>query len=83
MLRGFALLGVFIANLVGFSEAPWLATEAQIAALPSARADTIVSFAISWLVHDKANTLFAFPLEWVWRSLTTAGCRSCGCDPQR
>lgn len=60
VLRGFALLGVFMVNLVGFGQDPIMATEAQAAALPSAGADKAVSFAVTWLVEDKANTLFAF-----------------------
>ncbi|KLI63600.1 DUF418 domain-containing protein [Aurantiacibacter marinus] len=58
-LRGFALLGVLLANLTEFAVAPWMATDAQIAALSSAPADTRTHFILSWLVYGKANTLFA------------------------
>lgn len=37
-----------------------MATDAQVAALSTARMDAVAAFAVDWLVHDKANTLFAF-----------------------
>jgi len=59
VLRGLALLGVLLANFVGVASAGVLATEAQLAALPSARWDLVTDFLVHWLVADKANTLFA------------------------
>lgn len=59
-LRGVALLGVLLANFVGVAGPYVLATEAQLQALPGARIDEVVRFAVNWLVSDKANTLFAF-----------------------
>ena len=59
-LRGFALLGVLIANLTGFGGVDTLATTEQLDSLPSAGLDTATQFLVDWLVHDKANTLFAF-----------------------
>ena len=60
VLRGAALFGVFLVNLTGFGAAGIMATEGQLAALPTAPVDRAVSFAIDWLVADKANTMFAF-----------------------
>lgn len=59
-LRGFALLGVFLANITGLGGVEVMATAAQLEALPSARLDQAAHFLGQWLVHDKANTLFAF-----------------------
>lgn len=60
VLRGFALLGVLIANLTGFAGSDMLATSDQLEALPSASNDAFADLLVTWLVHDKANTLFAF-----------------------
>jgi len=60
VLRGVALFGVFLMNFLGFAGPEIMATEAQLAALPSAGADRIVSGAAEWLAHDKANTVFGF-----------------------
>ncbi|MEQ8934218.1 MAG: DUF418 domain-containing protein [Amphiplicatus sp.] len=59
-LRGFALIGVFIANFAGYAGAGFMGTEDQLAALPTAGLDGVADFFVRWLVHDKANTLFAF-----------------------
>lgn len=59
VLRGVALLGVLLMNFVGFTGAHVLATEQQLAALPTAQADQVAYFLTRWLVGDKANTLFA------------------------
>lgn len=59
VLRGIALFGVLTMNFVGFASANIMATEAQLAALPTAAIDRPVLFATLWLVGDKANTLFA------------------------
>jgi uncharacterized protein len=60
VLRGVALFGVFLANLVGFGSANIMATEQQLLTLPTAAWDFTLRQLIEWLVFDKANTLFAF-----------------------
>jgi uncharacterized protein len=57
-LRGFALAGVLFANLPLFAGHPYM-TEAQLAALPTATADSAVGAAMRWLVEDKFMSLFA------------------------
>lgn len=59
VLRGVALLGVLLVNFVGFAGPGVAATEAQLAALPTAAIDKPAYFLILWLVGDKANTAFA------------------------
>jgi uncharacterized protein len=59
VLRGIALFGVLLMNFVGFAGAHVIATEAQLAALPTAAWDQPAYFATQWLVGDKANTMFA------------------------
>lgn len=59
VLRGFALLGVLIANFIGIASEGLMATEAQLSALPTAALDQYVLFFADWLVNDKANTMFA------------------------
>jgi uncharacterized protein len=59
VLRGIALFGVVTMNFVGFSGAYILATNAQLAALPTAAIDEWTYFAVRWLIGDKANTMFA------------------------
>ena len=59
VLRGVALFGVLTMNFVAFAGPGVLATEAQLAALPTARLDEGVRFAVQWLIGDKANTMFA------------------------
>ena len=59
VLRGFALLGVLIANLVELGGQDVLATADQLAALPSANVDTRTNWLLNLLVFDKFNTLFA------------------------
>ena len=60
MLRGAALFGVFLMNMVGFASAGVMATPEQLLALPTAALDHTVMELVRWLVMDKANTLFAF-----------------------
>lgn len=60
VLRGVALFGVFLVNFTGFAGDPVMATEGQLAALPTAAADHLASALTHWLFEDKANTLFAF-----------------------
>lgn len=59
ILRGFALFGVLTMNFVGFASANIMATEAQLAALPTAALDNYVLIGVEWLIGDKANTMFA------------------------
>lgn len=59
MLRGFALIGVLLVNFVGFAGAGLMATEDQLAALPTAKADAASLFVVEWLFAGKANTMFA------------------------
>jgi len=60
VLRGVALYGVFLANLVGFSTFDIVATGPQLLSLPTAPLDfTLLQFVLVF-VNDKANTLFAF-----------------------
>lgn len=59
MLRGVALLGVLLVNIVGFAAAGYMSTADQLAALPTAGADRITEMLVNWLLRDKANTLFA------------------------
>jgi uncharacterized protein len=60
VLRGVALFGVFLVNLVSFSSASIMATEQQLLTLPTAAWDLALRDVIEWLFVDKANTLFAF-----------------------
>jgi len=59
ILRGVALLGVLLANFVGFAYIGELATSSQIEALPSAGVDWWAYEAVRLFVVDKANTTFA------------------------
>ena len=58
VLRGFALLGVLVANMVELGGQDILATADQLGALPSASLDTSVNWVLSLFVFDKFNTLF-------------------------
>ncbi len=60
VLRGVALYGVFLANMMGFAGPGLMATEGQLLALPTAGFDQAVGELLQWLVADKANSLFAF-----------------------
>jgi uncharacterized protein len=59
ILRGVALFGVLAMNFVGFAGPYVFATEAELAALPTAGIDRAVNFLVEWLIGDKANTMFA------------------------
>lgn len=59
ILRGVALLGVLTMNFVAFAGEGWLATETQLAALPTAAADWWAYEAVRIFIGDKANTVFA------------------------
>jgi len=60
VLRGIALFGVFLMNMIGLTEAEVMATSIQLQSLPTAHIDQISLQLINWLFLDKANTLFAF-----------------------
>ncbi|GJL97171.1 MAG: membrane protein [Hyphobacterium sp.] len=60
VLRGFALFGVLIANIVGLVVWNYVTTEAQLEASSFRTLDRLVHFAVRLFVDDKANTLFAF-----------------------
>ena len=60
VLRGVALFGVFLVNFCGFAGVNIMATEQQLLSLNSGPLDFAVYEVTSWLVADKANTLFAF-----------------------
>lgn len=59
ILRGFALLGVLIANLVWFSFSEAVSTEAQRQSFLAGDLNRYSAVAVTLLVSDKANTLFA------------------------
>ena len=59
VVRGFALYGVLLANLIWVSQEGSV-TPAQIAALPSAPVDRIVRSAVQFFVDWKFYTLFSF-----------------------
>jgi uncharacterized protein len=60
VLRGAALFGVLVVNLMTLAGAGSMATREQLEALPSSDADRVVRAVVNWLVYDKANTMFAF-----------------------
>lgn len=60
VLRGFALFGVLLANIVGIVVWGYVTTEAQLEASPIRSLDRLVHLAVRMFVDDKANTLFAF-----------------------
>ena len=60
VLRGIALFGVFVMNMVFFGNEVDHGTEQQLLALPTAGLDYAVREVVGWLMADKANTLFAF-----------------------
>lgn len=60
VLRGVALFGVFLINMVGFAGENVMATQQQLLALPTHSLDLTLHQFIVWLGVDKANTLFAF-----------------------
>jgi uncharacterized protein len=60
VLRGVALFGVFLMNLVAFASAPIMATSEQLLSLPTALLDFTLLEVLRWLFMDKANTMFAF-----------------------
>lgn len=60
VLRGVALFGVFLMNLVGFAGPGMMATETQLLSLPTAALDFALRDILLWLAADKANTIFAF-----------------------
>lgn len=60
VLRGVALFGVFLMNMIGLCSAGIMSTEAQLLALPTADVDSSVTEICFWLFGDKANSMFAF-----------------------
>ncbi|MEM8827155.1 MAG: DUF418 domain-containing protein [Pseudomonadota bacterium] len=77
ILRGFALLGVLVANLVIFSASNNISTDAQQQGFIVSQSNRIALFLVSWLVDDKANTLFAVLFGagfWIqWQRLNKRG----------
>ena len=59
VLRGIALFGVLTMNFVYFASEGQLATEAQLAALPSSNLDWWAYNGVRLFIGDKANTVFA------------------------
>ena len=59
VLRGIALFGVLTMNFVYFASEGQLATEAQLAALPTANLDWWAYNGVRLFIGDKANTVFA------------------------
>jgi uncharacterized protein len=60
VLRGFALFGVLLANMVYLSGTDVAVTLQRAASLPTARLDGYVRAVIYFFVDDKANTIFSF-----------------------
>ncbi len=60
VLRGVALFGVFLVNLIQFASRNVMATEQQLLSLPTAPIDLTLFDVLGWLFFDKANTIFAF-----------------------
>ncbi|MCY7339121.1 MAG: DUF418 domain-containing protein [Sphingomonas bacterium] len=57
-LRGYALLGILIANMFAFIGFPFL-DEAQRAAMPLAALDDLAEFLIEWLIVGKFYSIFS------------------------
>ena len=60
VLRGVALFGVFLVNLIQFASVNVMSTETQLLSLPWAPIDLALYDVLGWLFFDKANTIFAF-----------------------
>nr|AQQ74625.1 hypothetical protein [uncultured bacterium] len=60
VLRGVALFGVFLMNVITVNSVSVMATELQLLSLPTAAADLALHDVFRWLVYDKANSIFAF-----------------------
>ncbi len=58
VLRGIALFGVLTMNFVALASYA-VATQPQLAALPTAALDEAALVGVRWLIGDKANTVFA------------------------
>ncbi|MEO0500075.1 MAG: hypothetical protein AAF205_05890, partial [Pseudomonadota bacterium] len=80
ILRGFALLGVLVANLVIFSASNNISTDAQQQGFIVSQSNRVALFLVSWLVDDKANTLFAVLFGagfWIqWQRLNDRGAQA-------
>jgi uncharacterized protein len=59
VVRGFALYGVLLANLIWLSQ-EGAVTPAQVAALPTAALDRLVRYAVQFFIDWKFYTLFSF-----------------------
>lgn len=59
VLRGFALLGVLVANIFWFSAGYFSSPIERMEAIFADPSNTPILFAVDWLVSDKANTTFA------------------------
>ncbi|MFB0611091.1 DUF418 domain-containing protein [Aurantiacibacter poecillastricola] len=59
VLRGFALLGVLVANLFWWSVTYYSAPIERMEEIFADPANAAILFGIDWLVSDKANTMFA------------------------
>ena len=59
-LRGAALFGVFLMNLLPFANSGDMATDQQLLSLPTAPLDMALLKLLDCLFADKANTIFAF-----------------------
>jgi uncharacterized protein len=60
VLRGVALFGVFLVNMVGFADGGMMATSDQLAVLRTAPVDSVTMQVVIWWFGDKANSIFAF-----------------------
>jgi len=60
VLRGVALFGVLLMNIVGFAREDMMATQQQLLALTTAAMDGVLQELLAWLVEGKAYTIFAF-----------------------
>ncbi len=60
VLRGVALFGVFLVNMVGFAGDGVMSTADQLTLLRTAPLDAVAHELVMWGFGDKANSLFAF-----------------------
>lgn len=60
ILRGVAILGIFIVHFTGDYPGLWMLKPEQRAALPYAGASEVVDQVINFLIADKSRTIFSF-----------------------
>src|SRR4030095_4900384 len=60
VLRGVALFGVFLVNLIQFASVNVMSTEQQLLSLPTAPLDLTLYDVLGWLLFGKDNTSFPF-----------------------